>query len=48
LFLVAHIDVVGAKKELFRAKIKGKKLFGRGAFDMKYAIACYMKLLFDL
>ena len=39
---------MGAKKELFRAKIKGKKLFGRGAFDMKYAIACYMKLLFDL
>jgi len=45
LWLVAHIDVVPATKEIFVPRIKNKKLYGRGAFDMKFAIACYLELL---
>ncbi len=48
LWLAAHIDVVPGPRNLFSPKIKGKKLIGRGAFDMKFAIACYLKLLEDL
>ncbi len=35
ILLSAHIDVVPAKKEMFRLKKRGDKLFGRGTFDMK-------------
>lgn len=45
-----HIDVVPGEKALFRPVIKGKKLFGRGSYDMKagvvasiYAVADYKK-----
>jgi succinyl-diaminopimelate desuccinylase len=48
LLLGAHIDVVGGKPQVFRPKVKNKKLFGRGVFDMKYAIACYIKLFQEL
>jgi len=48
LWLAAHQDVVPASDKLFKAKIKGKKLFGRGAFDMKFAIACYLNLFQEL
>jgi len=45
LWLQSHIDVVEGSKEMFHPKLKGRKLYGRGAFDMKFAIACYIKLL---
>lgn len=48
LFLVAHIDVVPASKEMFHLKVKGDKLIGRGVFDMKFAAACYLKLVKEL
>jgi succinyl-diaminopimelate desuccinylase len=43
--LNAHVDVVPAPKELFGLKIKGDKAYGRGAADMKFAIAIYLELL---
>lgn len=48
LFLVAHLDVVPGKESLFEPKIKKGKMFGRGAFDMKFAVACYLRLLKEL
>jgi succinyl-diaminopimelate desuccinylase len=48
LFLVAHIDVVEAPAQMFQPKIKRERLYGRGAFDMKFAIACYLRLLKEL
>lgn len=48
VWLAAHVDVVGAPDELFVANIKNGRLYGRGAHDMKFAVACYIKLLKDL
>lgn len=48
LLLAAHLDVVPASEDLFKLKIKGKKIFGRGVYDMKFAIACYIQILKDL
>ena len=48
LWLQAHIDVVAAPAEAFRPKVTGQRLLGRGAHDMKFAIACYLKLLRNL
>jgi len=35
IFLVGHLDVVEAPDKQFTAEIKGNKLLGRGAVDMK-------------
>ncbi len=48
VWLAAHIDVVAAPEELFHARREGAKLIGRGAIDMKFAVACYLHLLKDL
>jgi acetylornithine deacetylase/succinyl-diaminopimelate desuccinylase-like protein len=48
IFLAAHLDVVPASSNLFNLKIKNGKIFGRGVFDMKFAIACYLKLVEEL
>jgi len=48
LWLAAHLDVVPGKPEQFVPKHKGGKLYGRGAFDMKFAAACYVSLLTEL
>lgn len=48
LFLVSHIDVVPAPKSLYEPRIVGNKMFGRGSYDMKMAIACYILLLHEL
>jgi len=48
IFLAAHFDVVPASPKLFNLKIKRKKAFGRGVYDMKFAIACYLKLIEEL
>lgn len=48
LFLVSHIDVVPGLEELFIPRIEGGKMYGRGAYDMKMAIACYILLMQEL
>jgi succinyl-diaminopimelate desuccinylase len=45
IFLAAHLDVAKAGNKMFMPKIKNGRLYGRGAYDMKFAIACYLKLL---
>jgi succinyl-diaminopimelate desuccinylase len=45
--LQAHIDVVSAPEKLFTPHVKNEKLYGRGASDMKFAVAAYIKLLND-
>lgn len=44
VLLQCHMDVVPAENELFKLRRAGGKLIGRGAFDMKFACASYMKL----
>jgi len=48
IMLSAHLDVVKGSENVFKPVIKDGKLYGRGVFDMKYAIACYLKLLIEL
>lgn len=48
LFLVSHIDVVPAPNSLYHPRIVGNKMYGRGVYDMKMAIACYILLLHEL
>jgi acetylornithine deacetylase/succinyl-diaminopimelate desuccinylase-like protein len=48
LFLSAHLDVVPGPDYLFEPKEKNGRLYGRGASDMKFAIACFIALFNDL
>ncbi len=48
IWLQAHLDVVEASKNAFSPEKKGNRIYGRGAADMKFAIACYIKLLKNL
>lgn len=48
IMLAAHLDVVPAPPESFRARRVGDRLYGRGACDMKFAVACYLRLLREL
>lgn len=50
LCLHSHIDVVGVgnNEKLFSSRIECERLSGRGAYDMKFATACYIRLLQDL
>lgn len=48
VLLQAHMDVVPAQPELFKMKRADGRLMGRGAFDMKFACASYMKLVEEL
>lgn len=43
--LQAHIDVVPANNNQFTAVVKGNKLYGRGASDMKFALASFLVVL---
>ncbi len=45
LMLLGHLDVVPAGKELFKPKIRGGKLYGRGSADMKVSVAVFLDLL---
>ncbi len=48
MLLVGHTDVVPGPEKLFRLQMRGGKLFGRGVLDMKFAIACYLRLVQEL
>lgn len=45
LLLMSHIDVVDAPDKLFKPVIQDGKLYGRGCFDDKYAVALSLVLL---
>ena len=48
IFLVGHIDVVPGDKSQFHLTQKDNKLYGRGVFDMKFALAAYLHLVDQL
>jgi succinyl-diaminopimelate desuccinylase len=48
LWLAGHLDVVPGAAKDFRPLVKGGRLIGRGAYDMKFAIAGFLQLLQDL
>lgn len=48
IMLQAHLDVVPGSKKLFKLTSGDGKLYGRGTFDMKFAIAIYMQIILDI
>lgn len=48
IILNGHIDVVPGGKEQFKPRIENNKLYGRGAFDMKAALAVNILLFKEL
>jgi succinyl-diaminopimelate desuccinylase len=48
VLLHGHVDVVPGHPEQFRPRLDGDRLYGRGAYDMKGALACLMFALADL
>ena len=48
VWLAAHVDVVAGSPAMFKPRMEDGKLIGRGAYDMKFAIACYIELLKEL
>lgn len=48
LLLAGHVDVVPGSDAVFSMREEHGRLLGRGVFDMKSAIACYLTLLHEL
>lgn len=48
LVLHGHLDVVPAKPDMFRPVVDGDRLVGRGAYDMKGAVAVMLLVMNDL
>lgn len=48
IMLAAHIDVVPAPPRLFRLEERDGKFYGRGTYDMKFAVAAYLQLIDDI
>ena len=48
LVLHGHLDVVPGHPEQFSPRVEGGRLFGRGAYDMKSALASMMLAVADL
>ena len=49
ILLAAHIDVVEPTSvDQYTMRIQDGKIIGRGTFDMKFAIACYMEFVRNL
>ena len=46
--LHGHLDVVPGRAEQFRPRVEGDRLIGRGAYDMKGALAAMMCALHDV
>ena len=42
VILHGHLDVVPAREGQFEPRVEGDRLVGRGAYDMKGALACLM------
>lgn len=47
LWLAAHLDVVPGSNDQFVPKVDGDRLYGRGAYDIKMAIAVFMQIFQD-
>jgi succinyl-diaminopimelate desuccinylase len=45
VMLLAHLDVVPAPLEAFTLRRQNGKLYGRGSFDMKHAIAAFLAMV---
>jgi len=48
ILLAAHGDVITANESMFHLRKEDGKYFGRGVFDMKFAIAAYLKIVDEL
>jgi succinyl-diaminopimelate desuccinylase len=48
LLLHGHVDVVPGREEQFEPRLKGDRLFGRGAYDMKGALAALLLAVAEL
>lgn len=48
VLLQSHTDVVDGPDSLFKANISDGHIYGRGAYDMKFAAASFIKLLLEL
>ena len=48
VLLHGHLDVVPGRPEQFQPRVEGERLYGRGAYDMKGALACLLLALADL
>jgi succinyl-diaminopimelate desuccinylase len=48
LVLHGHMDVVPGGAEMFEPRVEGDRLFGRGAYDMKGALAVMLLVINDL
>ena len=48
VWLAAHVDVVAGSDAMFKPRVENGTLIGRGAYDMKFSIACYIELLKEL
>jgi succinyl-diaminopimelate desuccinylase len=48
VLLHGHLDVVPGYEEQFQPRLEGDRLFGRGAYDMKGALAALMLAIADL
>jgi succinyl-diaminopimelate desuccinylase len=48
VLLHGHLDVVPGRPEQFQPRVEGDRLYGRGAYDMKGALACLLLALADL
>jgi succinyl-diaminopimelate desuccinylase len=48
LLLHGHLDVVPGRPEQFEARLEGDRLYGRGAYDMKGALASMLLAIADL
>jgi succinyl-diaminopimelate desuccinylase len=48
VLLHGHVDVVPGRREQFEPRIDGERLYGRGAYDMKGAMAAMLLAVADL
>lgn len=48
VWLVAHVDVVAAKDDMFTVQVTGDKLIGRGVADDKFAAASFIEAAVQL
>jgi succinyl-diaminopimelate desuccinylase len=48
VLLHGHLDVVPGRGEQFEPRLDGDRLYGRGAYDMKGALACLLLALTDV